>query len=42
LHIEQIVILVSTEDGHSQEFIRNPDDYVNQLKKRIEKYNTFK
>ena len=37
--IDQIVVLVSTEDGHTQEFIRNPDDYVTQLKERIEKYN---
>jgi len=36
--IDQIVVLVSTEDGHSQEFIRSPLDYVDQLKERIEMY----
>ena len=36
--IEQIVILVSSEDNTSQEFIVKPDDYKDQLKERIEKY----
>jgi len=38
IKIPQIVILVSTEDGYSQEFVKNPDDYTVQLKERIEKY----
>lgn len=36
--IKQIVILVSTEVNTSQIFIKDPTDYTNSLKERIEKY----
>lgn len=39
LNIEQIVILVSVENGISQEFIESPIKYVNQLEERITQYN---
>ena len=40
IKITQIVILISGEDGSREEYIRNRDDYVEELKEVIEKYNT--
>lgn len=39
--IEQIVILISSEDGTTQELIRNPIDYVSSLKGTIDKFRQF-
>jgi len=36
--IEQIIILISSEDGIVQEFIKDPKDYVKSLKNTIEGY----
>ena len=35
----QIVILITGEDGSREEYIRSRDDYVEELKEVIEKYN---
>jgi len=40
--IDQIVILISSEDGTTQELIKNPVDYVSDLKQAIEKFKLFK
>ena len=40
--INQIVILISCEDGIVQEVIRNTNDYVPQLKASIDKFNKMK
>ena len=37
--IPQIVILITGEDGSREEYIRSRDDYVEELKEVIEKYN---
>ena len=39
IKITQIVILISGEDGSREEYIRNRDDYVEELKEVIAKYN---
>ena len=39
--IEQIVILISSEDGSTQELIRNPIDYVSNLKGTIDRFRQF-
>lgn len=39
--IDQIVILISSEDGTTQELIRKPIDYVSNLKKTIDKFRQF-
>jgi hypothetical protein len=36
--IEQIVILVTSEDGGSQVFVKKPLDYVAELKRSIDIY----
>jgi ATP-dependent exoDNAse (exonuclease V) beta subunit len=36
--VEQIVILIASEDGITQEMIRRPQDFVPQLKRAIEIY----
>lgn len=36
--IDQIVILISTEEGSTQTFIENPINYVQLLKRTIDKY----
>ena len=36
--IEQIVILISSEEGIVQEFIKEPQNYVKALKGTIEEY----
>lgn len=38
--IEQIVVLISSEDGTTQELIRNPIDYVPSLKDTIDEFRT--
>ena len=38
IKITQIVILISGEDGSREEYIRNRDDYVEELKEVIAKY----
>ena len=37
--IDQIVILVVTEDGEVQEFVKNKRDYLPLLKESIEAFN---
>ena len=37
--IQQLVILISSEDGMSQEVIRHPHDYVTSLRRRINDFN---
>jgi len=39
IKVTQIVILISGEDGSREEYIRNRDDYVEELKEVIAKYN---
>ena len=39
--IEQIVILISSEDGSTQELIRNQIDYVSNLKGTIDRFRQF-
>jgi len=36
--IKQIVILISTENNSSQIFIKDPTNYMDELKERVEKY----
>ena len=36
--IKQIVILISSEDGANQVFVKNPIDYVGELKRSIDLY----
>ena len=36
--IDQIVILISGEDGSREEYIRQRDDYVDELKEVIANY----
>ncbi len=36
--IEQVVIIISSEDGASQTFIETPIDYVKSLKGAIDNY----
>ncbi len=38
IFINQIVILISCEDGKIQEFIRKPSDYYSLLNERLEKF----
>ncbi len=38
IKVPQIVILVSEEGGTTQEFVKDPNNYVDPLKKRIEEY----
>jgi genome maintenance exonuclease 1 len=37
-NVEQIVILVSSEKNTRMEFMKNPDDYLDLLEKRIEQF----
>jgi hypothetical protein len=37
--IPQLVILISGEDGSREEYIRNRDDYVEELKEVVAKYS---
>jgi len=39
IKVTQIVILITGEDGSREEYIRNRDDYVEELKEVIAKYN---
>ena len=39
INVTQIVILISGEDGSREEYIRNRDDYVEELKEVIAKYS---
>lgn len=36
--IQQIVILISSEDGANQVFVKKPIDYVGELKRSIDLY----
>ena len=38
IKVEQIVILVSSEKNTRMEFMKNPDDYLDLLEKRIDQY----
>ncbi len=38
IKVEKIVILVSSEKNTRMEFIKNPDDYLDLLEQRIDKY----
>ena len=38
--IDQIVILISSEDGANQVFVKKPVDYVRELKRAMEIYNS--
>jgi genome maintenance exonuclease 1 len=38
IKVEQIVILVSSEKNTRMEFMKNPDDYLDLLEKRIEQF----
>ena len=38
IKVEQIVILVSSEKNTRTEFVKNPDDYVDSLQKRIDQF----
>ena len=40
--IDQIVILISSEDGANQVFVKQPVDYVRELKRAMEIYNASK
>lgn len=40
--IQQIVILISTEQNTSQVFVKNPNDYIDSLKERIEKHRLLR
>ena len=37
--IDQVVILISCEDGASQVFVKNPIDYVPELRRNIMMYD---
>ena len=39
ISISQVVILVLTEDGTVQEFIKNKYDYIDDLSESIEKWS---
>ena len=39
--IEQIVVLISGEDGSMQEWIKNPKDYVAELEKSIQNFYKY-
>jgi len=41
INVEQIVVLVSVENGTTQEFIRSPVDYIDKLKSRIKEYKSL-
>jgi genome maintenance exonuclease 1 len=38
--IDQIVILISSEDGANQVFVKKPVDYVRELHRALELYNS--
>jgi genome maintenance exonuclease 1 len=38
IKVEQIVILVSSEKNTRMEFMKNPDDYLSLLEKRIDQF----
>ena len=40
--IEQIVILITSEDGANQVFVKKPLDYVTELKRAIDIYENSK
>ena len=39
--IEQIVILLASEDGSVQTFVKNPKDYMEPLKKSISDFYKY-
>ena len=39
--IEQIVVLIAGEDGSMQEWIKNPKDYLPELKKSIQTFYKY-
>ena len=39
--VDQIVVLITGEDGSREEYIRNKQDYIEELHKVIESFNEW-